>query len=53
MPTEWQLRAALTARVRAHHASLLDRMLTHAEALDAEIAELDERIEVAVRLSRI
>jgi transposase len=44
-----QLRRALTARFRAHHAYLLERMLTHAEALDTEIAELDERIEVALR----
>lgn len=44
-----QLRRALTARFRTHHAYLLARMLTHAEALDAEIAELDERIAQALR----
>ena len=48
-----QLRKVLTACFPDHYASLLDRMLTHAEALDAEIAELDKRIEVAVCLSRI
>lgn len=42
-----QLRKALTARFRTHHAYLLDRMLTHAEALDTEIADLDTRIDAA------
>ncbi len=43
------LRKALTARFRDHHAYLLDRMLTHAEALETDIADLDSRIDVALR----
>lgn len=44
-----QLQKALTGRFRTHHAFLLDRMLDHAEALDADIADLDARIEQALR----
>jgi transposase len=39
-----QLRKALTARFREHHAYLLARMLSHVEALEADIAALSERI---------
>jgi transposase len=39
-----QLRKALTARFREHHAFLLARMLAHVEALEADIAVLSERI---------
>jgi transposase len=39
-----QLRKALTARFREHHAYLLARMLSHVEALEADIAALPERI---------
>jgi hypothetical protein len=39
-----QLRKALTARFRAHHAFLLTRMLAHIEALEADIEVLSERI---------
>lgn len=44
-----ELRKALTARFRAHHAWLLERMLDHAEALEVDIADLDARIEEALR----
>jgi transposase len=44
-----ELRKALTARFRTHHAYLLARMLDHAEALDADIADLDARIEESIR----
>lgn len=43
-----QLRKALTARFRDHHAFLLARMLAHVEALEADIAALSERIEAAL-----
>jgi transposase len=39
-----QLRRALTARFRAHHAFLLARMLAQVEALEAGIEVLSERI---------
>jgi transposase len=39
-----QLRKALTARFRAHHAFLLTRMLAHIEALEADIEVLSQRI---------
>ena len=39
-----QLRKALTARFRAHHAFLLARMLAHVEALEADIDVLSQRI---------
>jgi transposase len=42
-----QLRKALTARFRDHHAFLLERMLAHVEDLEADIAALSERIEAA------
>ena len=38
------LRKALTARFREHHGYLLARMLSHVEALEADIAALSERI---------
>jgi transposase len=41
------LRKALTARFRTHHAFLLERMLTHVEELEADVAALSERIEAA------
>jgi transposase len=41
------LRKALTARFRAHHAFLLERMLTHVEELEADVAALSQRIEAA------
>ena len=41
------LRKALTARFRDHHAFLLERMLLHVEALEADIAALSARIEAA------
>lgn len=41
------LRKALTARFREHHAFLLERMLTHVEDLEADIAALSECIEAA------
>jgi len=44
-----QLRKALTANFRDHHAFLLGRMLAHAEALETDIADLSTRIEEAVR----
>lgn len=44
-----QLRKALTAPgFREHHAFLLQRMLAHAEALEADIAAISERIEGAM-----
>ena len=39
------LTKALTGRFGAHHAFLLERMLDHIEAQEADIAALDERIE--------
>lgn len=42
------LRKALTGRFREHHAFLLQRMLDHVEAQEADIAALDERIEAAL-----
>src|SRR3954469_13619469 len=39
-----QLRKALTARFREHHAFLLTRMLAHVEALEADIDVLSQRI---------
>ena len=39
-----ELRKALTARFRDHHAFLLTRMLTNIEALEADIDVLSERI---------
>jgi transposase len=39
-----QLRRALTARFREHHAFLLARMLAHVEALEADIEVLSQRI---------
>jgi transposase len=39
-----QLRKALTARFREHHAFLLARMLAHVEALEADIEVLSQRI---------
>jgi transposase len=41
------LRKALTARFRDHHAFLLERMLVHVEALEADTAALSVRIEAA------
>lgn len=43
-----ELRKALTGRFRDHHAFLLERMLDHAEAQEADIAALDGRIEDAL-----
>jgi transposase len=42
------LNKALTGRFGEHHAFLLQRMLDHIEAQEAEIAELDARIEELV-----
>ena len=42
------LRKALTARFREHHAFLLARMLSHVEALEADIDVLSQRIAVLV-----
>lgn len=42
-----ELRKALTARFREHHAFLLGRMLSHVEELEEDIAALSERIEAA------
>ncbi|MGH2657995.1 MAG: IS110 family transposase [Actinomycetota bacterium] len=39
-----QLRKALTARFRDHHAFLLGRMLSHIEAAEEDIAAVSERI---------
>jgi transposase len=39
-----ELRRALTARFREHHAFLLARMLAHVEALEADIDVLSQRI---------
>ena len=39
-----ELRKALTARFREHHAFLLARMLAHVEALEADIDVLSQRI---------
>ena len=39
------LQEAFTGRFTGHHAFLLSRMLTRVDALDADIAELDQRIE--------
>ncbi len=39
-----ELRKALTARFREHHAFLLARMLAHIEALEADIEVLSQRI---------
>jgi len=45
LPTKLpQLRKALTARFGEHHGYLLARMLSHVEALEADIAALSERI---------
>lgn len=41
------LRKALTSRFRDHHAFLLERMLTHVEDLETDVAALSERIEAA------
>jgi transposase len=41
------LRKALTGRFRDHHAFLLERMLSHVDDLEADIAALTERIGVA------
>ena len=41
------LRKALTARFRGHHAFLLERMLSHVDDLEVDIAALGERIEAA------
>lgn len=41
------LRKALTGRFREHHAFLLERMLSHVDDLEADIAALTERIEGA------
>jgi transposase len=41
------LRKALTGRFREHHAFLLERMLSHVDDLEADIAALTERIEAA------
>ncbi len=43
------LRKALTARFRAHHAFMLERMLTHVEDLEADITAMSDRIDDAVR----
>lgn len=43
-----QLQKALTSRFREHHAFLLNRMLSHVDDLEADIAALSERIEAAV-----
>jgi transposase len=43
-----QLRKALTARFREHHAFLLDRMLAHVEQLEADVDEVSARIEAAI-----
>jgi transposase len=42
-----QLQKTLTGRFREHHAFLLQRMLSHVDDLEADIAALTERIEVA------
>lgn len=42
------LTKALTGRFGAHHAFLLQRMLDHVEAQEADIAALDERIATAL-----
>ncbi len=39
-----ELRRALTARFREHHAFLLGRMLAHVQALEADIEEISGRI---------
>jgi transposase len=39
------LREAFTGRFTSHHAFLLGKMLARVDAIDADIAELDERIE--------
>jgi transposase len=45
LPTKLpQLRKALTARFGEHHGYLLARVLSHVEALEADIAALSERI---------
>jgi transposase len=41
------LRKALTSRFREHHAFLLERMLTHVEDLETDIAAISDRIEAA------
>ena len=41
------LRKALTGRFREHHAFLLERMLSHVDDLEADIAALTERIGAA------
>ena len=46
------LQKALTSRFRDHHAFLLERMLSHVDDLEADIAALTERIEAAVAPSR-
>lgn len=43
-----QLTLALTGRFREHHAFLPEHMLDHIEALEAEIAALDARIEQVI-----
>jgi len=43
-----ELRKALTGRFRDHHSFLLERMLNHAEAQEADISALDKRIETAL-----
>jgi transposase len=42
------LQKALTSRFRAHHAFLLERMLSHPSDLEADIAAVSERIEAAI-----
>jgi transposase len=44
-----ELRRALTARFRDHHAFVLSRMLAHIEALEDDIAALSERISQVIR----
>jgi transposase len=43
-----ELKKALTARFRDHHAFLLERMLAHVEQLEADIDEVSVRIEAAL-----
>jgi transposase len=43
-----QLRKALTARFKEHHAFLLERMLAHVQDLEDDIAALSERIEASM-----
>jgi len=46
-----ELREAFIGRFTEHHAFLLARMLAHIDAVDADIAAIEDRIEDQVALS--